>query len=70
MEGPGLPDILAFKIAEAVKILEQYNMSAHVVHTSPHGKPGHGAVRVVRQRVLGEKTVELTVTAEDWGKEV
>ncbi|MBS4022429.1 MAG: hypothetical protein KGZ79_08410 [Dethiobacter sp.] len=71
MEETGLfPDILALELAEAVKVLEQIKTEYRIVYTSPHGKPGHGTVRVIRQRMLTDGRTELTVSAGDWGKEV
>jgi hypothetical protein len=67
--GP-VPDILAFELAEAVNVLNNNNLTSRIVFTSPHGKPGHGIVRVIRQSTKENGTVELTVSAEDWGKEV
>ena len=67
--GP-VPDILAFELAEAVNKLKTSNLTSRIAYTSPHGKPGHGSVRVIRQRTQEDGSVELTVSAEDWGKEV
>lgn len=72
MEEPGkLPDILAYHFAEADSILQQLGLTLRIVYTSPHGDRGHGPQRVVRQRMDVSGTIlELTVAAEDWGKEV
>jgi hypothetical protein len=69
-ETGSVPDILAFELAEAVDVLSKYNLTSRIVYTSPQGKPGHGTVRVIRQSTKEDGTVELTVSAEDWGKEV
>ncbi|MBS4031413.1 MAG: hypothetical protein KGZ63_08340 [Clostridiales bacterium] len=72
MEGRGeIPILLAYDYAEAKKLLGESQLSVCVTYTAAHEKPGHGNVRVVRQRQVADGSgLELTVSAEDWGKEV
>lgn len=65
------PDVLAYHIADAVRITEACGFTARVVHTAPPKGPGHGPLRVVRHRVTEDgNEIVLTAAAEDWGKEV
>lgn len=65
------PDVLANHIAHAVRAVQDAGYRSRVVYTAPPRGPGSGSQRVVRQRVADDgETLELTVTAEDWGKEV
>jgi hypothetical protein len=70
-QGGNIPDVLAYHIADAVRITKDNGFTVRVSNTAPPKGPGHGPLRVVRQRVTeGGKELELTVAAEDWGKEV
>ncbi|MDW7650606.1 MAG: hypothetical protein SCK29_00320 [Bacillota bacterium] len=65
------PDVLAYHIAETFSLQEQEDYVLRITRTSSPKSDGSGPLRIVRQRVVGDGTVlELTVTAEDWGKEV
>lgn len=67
----GVPNLLAYEYSEAEKLLGESQLSVSVNYTAARGEPGHGTVRVVRQRLVADGTgLELTVSAEDWGKEV
>lgn len=66
-----IPDVLTYHIADAVDATEQCGLSTRIVITSPPKQRDPGALRVVRQRFVADGAVlELTVAAEDWGKEV
>jgi len=63
-----VPDVLACHLEEAQCRLQGY--SSRIVFTTPHGERGHGAQRVVRQRLLEDgKVIEVTIAAEDWGRD-
>lgn len=63
------PDVLAYHLAKAVSLTEGSGSPLRVIRIeSPKGK-NNGDLRVVRQRHNG-MVLELTVAAEDWGKEV
>jgi hypothetical protein len=65
------PDVLAYYLADAVCFAEQNGFVTRIIKTTPPRGAGSGAWRVVRQRVAdGGRLLELTVAAEDWGKEV
>jgi hypothetical protein len=65
------PDVLAYHIADAVRLAEKNGFFVRITETTPPRESGHGPLRVVRQRMQEEtRLLELTVTAEDWGKEV
>ncbi|HZK23859.1 MAG TPA: hypothetical protein VFC74_00555 [Oscillospiraceae bacterium] len=64
----GIPDLLAYPLAEAVRITESWGLTPSLQHTSPPKKINQGSERVVRVRLTQDKTVlELTVAAEDCG---
>lgn len=65
------PDVLAIHIANAVSLAENAGFGTRLLITSPPRGAVTGPQRVVRQRVSEDGlTLELTVAAEDWGKEV
>lgn len=65
------PDVLAYHIANTVGIPEREGLLPRVIRTSGPRGMSQGPLRVVRQRLIDDGTVlELTVAAEDWGKEV
>ena len=65
-----IPDVLTYHIADAVDAMEQCGLPVRIMTTLPPKQREPGALRVIRQRIAGEGTMELTVAAEDWGKEV
>lgn len=63
-----IPDLLAYPIAEAVRITESWGLTPSLKYTSPPKKQNNGSKRVVRVRLTQDETVlELTVAAEDFG---
>jgi len=65
------PDVLALDVAEAVSALRLANVAFYLVYTAAPDRQKDGRERVVRQRVTGcGQSLQLTVTTEDWRKEV
>jgi hypothetical protein len=65
------PDVLAYHIADVVSLAEREGIDLRVKHTSSPRSDQDGPVRIVRQRYIDDgRFLELTVAAEDWGKEV
>ncbi|MCW3490855.1 hypothetical protein [Dethiobacter alkaliphilus] len=66
-----IPDVLTKHIADAVDVGEQNGLTVQISTTAPPKHREPGPLRVIRQRFDNERDVlELTVAAEDWGKEV
>jgi hypothetical protein len=66
-----IPDVLAYKLADAVRLAEECGFRVSRRETAPPRGAGRGPLRVVRQQLAEDgQMLELTVTAEDWGKEV
>ncbi len=64
----GLPDVTAYELAEARERLAAAGWQvADVIETRPpRGGAGKGAARVARQRVTGERLVELVVVYTEY----
>ncbi|HHW40374.1 MAG TPA: hypothetical protein GXX19_04350 [Syntrophomonadaceae bacterium] len=56
-----IPDTVGYLFKEAQRILEEAGCR---VQLNPRGLPLKGQLRVIRQRTVGEKTVELTLASE------
>lgn len=65
------PDLLANHLTDAVRLAAEFNVSIQVVVTAPPRGASQRTLRVVRQRLAEDgQTLELVVSAENWGKEV
>lgn len=61
------PDVLAYPLAEALRITKSWGLTPTLQYTSPPRKENSGRERVVRVRLTPDKTgLELTVAAEDF----
>lgn len=60
MTGP-IPNTVGYLYKEAQRMLVE---AGYRVQLNPRGLPLKGQLRVIRQRTVGEKTVELTLASE------
>ena len=65
------PVVLAYHIVDVVSLAEREGIDLQIKYTASPKSAQDGPVRVVRQRYTDDGCfLELTVAAEDWGKEV
>ncbi len=65
-------DITGFKLKAALKRLQSEGYTVeNITETCPPGQSkGRGDVRVVRQKLTGQQTIDLLVSDEEYPKEV
>jgi hypothetical protein len=61
-----IPDVVAYPLEEAASLLAAAGVRVVGLRetAAPQASPGGGVVRVVRQREVGDREVELVVTRE------